>query len=234
MYSAYMRTGIASRGRRGFTKWDLLIVVLALGVLAAVLLPALAKSGSERYFGCINNLRQIGLAMRMWANESEDRFPWEMDPPNDSNLHSVVDYFRAASNELSSPKLLTCPSSGKSKASSWNPNAPGGLPATGLGAARHISYFLNIDTRYDSTNGLQAGDSTLTNLAVSPSGLALLTPNSSPRWGEGRHWKSGTFGFRKPMGHVVFTDGSVSRLDAGELRDAARVLVPATNRLLLP
>jgi prepilin-type N-terminal cleavage/methylation domain-containing protein len=61
---------------KGFTLLELLLVVAVMAILAALLLPALgrAKAKAQRS-GCMNNLRQINLGVRMYADDSSDAFP---------------------------------------------------------------------------------------------------------------------------------------------------------------
>lgn len=63
-----------------FTLIELLVTVAVIGVLAALLLPALSRAKAEaRRAGCLNNLRQINLAVQMYAGDNGDRLPAALD-----------------------------------------------------------------------------------------------------------------------------------------------------------
>jgi hypothetical protein len=186
----------------------LTVVVVVVAFLAMIFLSALAAS--RRYAAarnCINNLKQIGIAERIWADEHNDLYPAEFYTNTSGGPlflgTNLFGYFQAMSNELKSPQVLVCPAD-------WERT-----PATDWVAGfknSHISYFVGLDANETHPGMFLAGDWNITNGTSLTNGVLVLTTNHPAHWTSKLH---------NGIGNVGLTDGSVQQLGISELDSEA-------------
>ena len=79
--SLFCRGHIQDRASRAFTLTELLVVLVTLGILGMLLLPALGDSRTgTKTFQCLNNMRQMALAWTLYAGDNHDRLAINSDP----------------------------------------------------------------------------------------------------------------------------------------------------------
>src|SRR5580765_6097622 len=130
-----------NRSKNAFMRRDMLVVLAALALVFSFSLvqPKKRKIVKGRV-QCVSNLHQISLAMRMWSGDHTERFPMAVSTNQGGSLEFIEigdtsGHFRAASNELNSPKILACSAD---RTRHWATNF------TNFGN-ENLSYFLALD-----------------------------------------------------------------------------------------
>jgi len=173
--------------KKAFTLIELLVVIAIIAILAAMLLPALAAAKRKaQKINCVNNLKQVNLAFRIWEGDNSDKYPMAVgsasggaqeymshgNPATPTTAICPGVAFMVMSNELGTPKILFCPSdsihtSGQTGSYATNFNSgellstavkPSGTPTTASTGPTKISYFIDGDALESDPQGIMSGD----------------------------------------------------------------------------
>jgi hypothetical protein len=209
-----------------FTVTDVLIVVATVAVLGGLAYSGfnpLRRHRNPARITCVNNLRQMGLACRVWANDHQDKFATSVPTVEGGALEfaasgSVARIFQIMSNEMSSPKILFCPTDiGRQRATNFFSLADS-----------NISYFLNLDADATHPQAILIGDRNISTNGQLMSGILTLPTANQLAW---------TADIHKNNGNVGLADGSAQQVTDSVLSKAiANMTSKATNpmRLALP
>jgi type II secretory pathway pseudopilin PulG len=165
-----------------------LVVIAIIAILASMLLPALARAKQKaQRISCVNNLKQVGLAYRIWSNDNGDRFPAQQtvalggwsDYIGSLTGQALSEYafynYTVMANEMGqSPKIVLCPSDDRNANTNFYGSlitaittpAPGGsVPpsqtTTGSFNNASISYWVGVGANDTYPQALLGGDRNL-------------------------------------------------------------------------
>ena len=227
--------------KKAFTLIELLVVIAIIAILAAMLLPALAAAKRKaQKINCVNNLKQIGLAFRIWEGDNGDKYPMALgsaqggaqefiscaSQPTPARIESVPYLYSTMSNELSTPKVVYCPSD-SIRLVGFNFNASVTGPNVGTFTNGNLSYFVSGDASDAYPQMIISGDRNIgTASTLGTAGNATFVNGGAASIGcmsvlnAGTYWAWTSGDLHLKTGNLGLTDGSVQTTTIAAMQTA--------------
>ena len=163
---------------------EVLAIIVVILLVGGMLLPRLTVHGGRATrIKCVSNLKNVGLAFRIFATDNEGHFPMSLPLARKGTRELINDptlvwlHFAAMSNELSTPKVLRCPDDkvGRIEATTFRREFRDRQTAV-FSQNANLSYFVGVDANERNPMMLLAGDRNVTNNGLVPLayGVALV------------------------------------------------------------
>jgi competence protein ComGC len=217
----FMDPTLPNNNRRAFMFVELLVMMAVIAVLAALLLPALAKAKQRaQRINCVSNLKQVGLSFRLWGSDNDDKYPPHVSTNKGGSEEYVPGgntfrHFLCMSNELSTPKILACPADDREPAPNFKQlkNA-------------NISYFVGVEADEIKPQTLLSGDRNLVlNGEPVDTGLVIIRSSDTLGW---------TSEIHHDAGNVGMADGSVQQAASRGIDQLNKHVGTNVYRLAIP